>query len=76
MTYAASSRRLPRGKVRCTVGDDIVPIPGTRHLLAVKENIAAADIFLSAADLAELKNALPPAKGECYGAAMMANLDM
>jgi aryl-alcohol dehydrogenase-like predicted oxidoreductase len=57
-------------------GDDIVPIPGTRRLSALKENIAAADILLSAADLAELENALPLANGERYGAAMMANFDI
>ncbi len=55
--------------------DDIVPIPGTRRLAALQENIAAADLVLSAADLAELEGEIPPAQGERYGAPMMATLE-
>lgn len=40
-------------------GDDIVPIPGTKHLQYLKENIAAADIELSAEDLERLDAAAP-----------------
>lgn len=43
-------------------GDDVVPIPGTRHLRWLNENAAAADVVLSAQDLAEL-DALPPSVG-------------
>jgi aryl-alcohol dehydrogenase-like predicted oxidoreductase len=35
----------------------IVPIPGTRKLAQLKENAAAADVELSAADLAEIEEA-------------------
>jgi aryl-alcohol dehydrogenase-like predicted oxidoreductase len=41
-------------------GEDIVPIPGTKHRKYLEENIAGADIALSAADLARIDRALPP----------------
>ncbi len=58
-------------------GDDIVPIPGTRRISALEENMAAADIVLSKEDLAALEGAVPASevKGERYGAPMMATLD-
>jgi aryl-alcohol dehydrogenase-like predicted oxidoreductase len=54
-------------------GEDIVPIPGTRRVSYLEENIAAADIRLSAADLAALDDAAPPgaAVGERYPEAGM-----
>src|SRR3984885_13450553 len=58
-----------------TRGDDIIPIPGSRRLEAVKENIAALDVQLTAAEIAEINSNLPAAKGERYGAPMMAALD-
>ena len=56
-------------------GDDVVPIPGSRRLTAVKENIAALDIQLTSPEIAEINSNLPAAKGERYGAPMMAALD-
>ena len=41
-------------------GDDIVPIPGTRRLERLEENIAAAAITLSPGELAEIEQAVPP----------------
>ena len=58
-----------------TRGDDIIPIPGSRRLEAVKENIAALDVQLTASEIAEINSNLPAAKGERYGAPMMAALD-
>lgn len=43
-------------------GDDIVPIPGTKRVSRVEENIAADDIDLSAEQIQRLNN-LPPAAG-------------
>jgi aryl-alcohol dehydrogenase-like predicted oxidoreductase len=43
-------------------GDAIVPIPGTRRLERLEENIAAADIELTAQDLAEIEAAFPVAE--------------
>ncbi|TVQ28827.1 MAG: aldo/keto reductase [Geminicoccaceae bacterium] len=41
-------------------GPDIVPIPGTKTPFRVDENVAAADLVLDAADLAELAAGFPP----------------
>jgi aryl-alcohol dehydrogenase-like predicted oxidoreductase len=40
-------------------GDDIVPIPGTTNAGRLAENAGAADIALSAADLAAIEAAVP-----------------
>ena len=40
-----------------TRGDDIAPIPGTRRLDRLQENLAAADVQLSDADLREIGDA-------------------
>lgn len=49
-------------------GDDIVPIPGTKHLKYLKENIAAAEIELSDDELQQLDEAAPTgvAAGDRY----------
>jgi aryl-alcohol dehydrogenase-like predicted oxidoreductase len=41
-------------------GDDIVPIPGTKRRKYLEENVAAADVELSAADMQRLDDALRP----------------
>ena len=41
-------------------GTDIVPIPGTKQTARVDQNLAALDVSLSAAEVAQLSNALPP----------------
>lgn len=46
-------------------GEDIVPIPGTKRRRWLNENIAAVDIQLSAADLADLSAAVP--RGAVHG---------
>jgi len=58
-------------------GPDVVPIPGTRNEARLAENIKAADIALSAAELASLDEAAPigAAKGDRYGAMMMGTID-
>jgi aryl-alcohol dehydrogenase-like predicted oxidoreductase len=43
-------------------GDDVIPIPGTRRESRLRENIAAADLRLSAAELEELGSLVVPAK--------------
>src|SRR5262245_58867345 len=49
-------------------GEDVVPIPGTTTRKHLDENIAAADVVLTANDLARLDAAFPPgaARGERY----------
>jgi aryl-alcohol dehydrogenase-like predicted oxidoreductase len=56
-------------------GDDIVPIPGTRRRSNLEQNAAAADIQLSAADMAALKAALQQVAGPRYSAERMATVD-
>ena len=41
-------------------GEEILPIPGTKRRKWLEENVAAAEISLSAADMAELDRAFPP----------------
>jgi aryl-alcohol dehydrogenase-like predicted oxidoreductase len=49
-------------------GEDVVPIPGTKRRDRLEENLAAADIELTEAELAELKL---PVAGARYGEAML-----
>ena len=52
-------------------GEDLVPIPGTRRIEALEENIAAVDVVLSAEDLARIEAVFPrgAAAGERYAEA-------
>jgi aryl-alcohol dehydrogenase-like predicted oxidoreductase len=58
-------------------GDNIVPIFGTKRRSYLAENIAALDVVLTAADLADLDAAFPAdaAVGTRYAAAMMGALN-
>lgn len=58
-------------------GDDIVPIPGTKRLKYLEENLTAADIVLGKEDLAILDNAAPSSQvfGERYTAEGMKGVD-
>jgi aryl-alcohol dehydrogenase-like predicted oxidoreductase len=55
-------------------GDDIAPIPGTRRVARVEENIAAAGILLTAEQIDRLDN-LTPAAGDHHNEAQMQMLD-
>ena len=46
-------------------GENVIPIPGTRRIPYLEENVAAADVKLGVDDLAEL-DALEPATGARY----------
>jgi aryl-alcohol dehydrogenase-like predicted oxidoreductase len=50
-------------------GEDVVPIPGTKRTTYLEENVAAADVVLSEADLAQLVEAVPAdaVAGDRYG---------
>ncbi len=58
-------------------GEDIVPIPGTTKPHRVEENVAAAEIELSAEELERLDTAAPvgAAVGDRYPTPMMGTLD-
>src|SRR5512133_2690689 len=58
-------------------GDDVVPIPGTKRRRFLEENVAAADVALSPAELAALDAALAPEKvaGPRYDEERMRTVD-
>ncbi len=58
-------------------GKDIVPIPGTKRIKYLEENVAAASLTLSTDELARLDQALPPgaAAGDRYPPAGMKGLN-
>jgi aryl-alcohol dehydrogenase-like predicted oxidoreductase len=58
-------------------GDDLAPIPGTKRRKYLEENVAAAAIKLSPAEVAELEAAVPPDEvaGERYAPAGMKAID-
>jgi aryl-alcohol dehydrogenase-like predicted oxidoreductase len=58
-------------------GSDIVPIPGTKRRRYLEENVAAADLALSEAEMRQLDAALPPeaVAGPRYNERMMAFID-
>ena len=58
-------------------GDDIIPIPGTRRIANLEENVAASNVMLAAADLAAISAAMPrgAASGERYPKAGMAGVN-
>jgi aryl-alcohol dehydrogenase-like predicted oxidoreductase len=57
-------------------GEDLVPIPGTKRRRYLEENAAAADVELTAEDLARIEAELPAVAGERYDAAGMAGVDL
>lgn len=55
-------------------GDDIVPIPGTRRIERLEENVAAVNTALSTEDLARIRDILPDgAFGARYAGNMVPN---
>jgi aryl-alcohol dehydrogenase-like predicted oxidoreductase len=55
-------------------GEDIVPIPGTKRVSRLEENVAADDVRLTGEQLAKLTRVSPPA-GEHHNEAQMRMLD-
>jgi aryl-alcohol dehydrogenase-like predicted oxidoreductase len=58
-------------------GDDVVPIPGTRRIPNLEENVAAVDVVLTPEDLARIDEVAPSGAvaGERYGPQGMASLN-
>ena len=52
-------------------GDDVAPIPGTKKVRRLEENVGAADVELTADELEEIAGALPEAAGLRYPEQMM-----
>ena len=59
-------------------GDDIVPIPGTRHRARLEENVGAVNVMLTPADLHRIDSAVPrgAAAGERYTEAGMRAVEL
>lgn len=59
-------------------GDDIVPIPGTKRVKYLEENLRALDVELSAGDLAQIEKFLPKGAvaGSRYTEQMMRLIDV
>lgn len=59
-------------------GDDIVPIPGTKHARYLDDNIGALELKLTAEDLKRLDEILPPgaASGQRYHERGMATVNL
>lgn len=59
-------------------GDDIVPIPGTKRLSYLEDNLGALSVSLSMAERDRLDHAFPIgiAKGDRYPAAAMAAVNL
>ena len=58
-------------------GEDVVPIPGTKRVPYLEENLAAERLMLEPADLERLNGLFPPgaAKGDRYGAVASTLID-
>jgi aryl-alcohol dehydrogenase-like predicted oxidoreductase len=54
----------------------IVPIPGTKRVSYLEENLAAADVQLNEAEAQAIAEALPPAAGERYPEAVMRSVNL
>ncbi|HET7053179.1 MAG TPA: aldo/keto reductase [Solirubrobacterales bacterium] len=72
--HGASASQLALAWV-LSQGEDVVPIPGTKHVSYLEENVAALDVELTDADLERLAEALPKAAGERYDEAGMATVN-
>ena len=55
-------------------GDDIAPIPGTKRVTRLEENVAADDVELTSAQIETLNN-ITPAAGDHHNEAQMQMLD-
>jgi len=56
-------------------GEHVVPIPGTKRVAYLEENLAAAEVRLSAEEADLIARALPPAAGDRYPEAVMKSVN-
>jgi aryl-alcohol dehydrogenase-like predicted oxidoreductase len=54
----------------------VVPIPGTKRVAYLEENLAAADVQLSEADAQAIADAVPAAAGDRYPEAVMRSVNL
>jgi aryl-alcohol dehydrogenase-like predicted oxidoreductase len=76
----AAERRITPGQLALAWvlrrGEHIVPIPGTKHVRYLEENLAAADVQLSDSEAEQIAAAVPAAVGTRYPEAMMSSLNL
>ena len=73
----AARRRSSRSRGCSRRGEDVVPIPGTKRVRYLEENLAADRVTLEPADLERLNSLFPPgaAQGDRYGAVAATLID-
>jgi aryl-alcohol dehydrogenase-like predicted oxidoreductase len=57
-------------------GEHIVPIPGTKRVSYLEENLAAAEVSLSEQEAGEIAEAIGPASGDRYDPAGMSSVNL
>ena len=57
-------------------GEHVVPIPGTKRISYLEENLAAADIALSAEEVLRIAEAVPQAAGDRYDPVGMSTVNI
>ncbi len=57
-------------------GEQVVPIPGTKRVAYLEENLAAAEVQLSEAEAEEIAGTLPPVAGTRYPEAIMGQVNI
>ena len=57
-------------------GQGIVPIPGTKRVSHLEENLAASQVRLSTAELARIDQRVPAPAGDRYDPAGMRGVDL
>jgi len=57
-------------------GEQIVPIPGTKRVGYLEENLAAAEVELSAEEMRRITESVPAASGDRYDAAGMRTVNL
>ena len=76
----ASARGITPGQLALawvlSRGEHIVPIPGTKRVAYLEENLAAAEVQLSEAEAERIAQALPPPAGERYPEAVMRSVNL
>jgi aryl-alcohol dehydrogenase-like predicted oxidoreductase len=77
----AQNKGITPGQIALTwllaQGEDIVPIPGTKRPAYLEENVAAVDIVLTLAEMAQIEAASPKEaiSGERYSASLMTTVN-
>jgi aryl-alcohol dehydrogenase-like predicted oxidoreductase len=76
----ASERRITPGQLALAWvlhrGEHIVPIPGTKRVAYLEENLGAAAVQLTDVEVEQIAQAIPPAAGERYPEQVMRTVNL